>query len=110
MPEQGPVEQQVEDLALKVLDRAAAVHLMAAACFAKLAAVDAGRMVWPIYRPKLADRFQIGGKDLILWYRHLAKEMLELAKVHTDDATYTRFIFQLTGFFTIQDAEAMHRI
>jgi hypothetical protein len=108
-PESGPTPQ-VQELALKVLERAATVHFIATACLAKLAVVDAGRIVWPIYRPLLGDRFQVGGKDLVLWYRHLAKEMLELAKIHTDDITYTRFIFQLTGFFTIEDAEAINRL
>jgi hypothetical protein len=109
-PPANELEEQVDDLAHKVLDRGAEVHFMAVACLAKLALVDAVRFVWPIYRPLLADHFQVGGKDMILWYRHLAKEMIELAKIHTDDVTYTRFIFQLTGFFTAEEAEAINRI
>jgi hypothetical protein len=109
-PPANDLEQQIDDLAVKVLDRGAELHFMAVACLAKLALVEAVRFVSPIYRPLLADHFQVRGKDLILWYRHLAKDMLDLAKIHTDDVTYTRFVFQLTGFFTIEEAEAINRI
>jgi hypothetical protein len=76
----------------------------------KLALIDACRFVWPLYIPELADHFQFRGQDLIAWYRHSAKDMLQLAKTYYDDITYTRFIFQLTGLFKVEDAEGLSRL
>ena len=101
-----------KDLALpqEVIKRASTVQLIAVACLAKLAIVEVFRIVWPLYIPELADHFQFLDHDLIAWYRHLAKDMLQLAKTYYDDITYTRFIFQLTGLFKVEDAEGLSRL
>lgn len=99
-----------QDLAFRIMDRAATVHLIAATCLAKLLLVDLCRLLWPIYVPLLADRFQVRGHDLAVWYRHLAKEMLEFAQKYYDDLTYTRFIFQLTGLFSVEEAARLNRL
>ena len=98
------------DFAFRLMDRAATVHFVAATCMAKLLLVDVCRILWPTYVPALADHFQVRGHDLIAWYRHLAKEMLELAEKCYDEITYTRFIFQLTGGFTVEDASTLNRL
>ena len=103
-------QAEADDLPAKVLNRASAVQVIAAACLVKLALIDACRFVWPLYIPELADHFQFRGHDLIAWYRHLAKDMLQLAKTYYDDITYTRFIFQLTGLFKVEDAEGLSRL
>lgn len=82
------------DLPFRVMDRAAMVQFMAAACLVKLRLLDCCRMVQPFYVPQLADHFQVRGHDLVAWYRHMGKEMLELTQHYYDDITYTRFIFQ----------------
>lgn len=99
-----------DDLPFQVMDQASMVHLMAAVCLAKLLMVDFCRILWPLYVPELADQFQLRGHDLIVWYRRLAKEILELAKREYDDVTYTRFIFQLTGLFTVEEAAGLNRL
>ena len=58
----------------------------------------------------LADHFQVRRHDLITWYRHMGQEMLELAQHYYDDITYTRFIFQLTGVFTVEEAAELNRL
>lgn len=99
-----------QELPFRIMDRAAAVHLMAATCLAKLLLIDLCRIFWPIYVPALADHFQVRGHDLIAWYRHLAREMLQLAQQSYDDITFTRFIFQLTGLFSIEEAARLNRL
>lgn len=99
-----------QDLSFRVMDRATTVHLIAATCLAKLLLIDLCRLLWPAYVPALADHFQVRGHDLISWYRHLAKEMLQLAQKSYDDLTYTRFIFQLTGLFSIEEATRLNRL
>lgn len=98
------------DLPVRVMDRAALLQLMAAVCLGKLLLLDCCRLVWPLYVPQLADHFQVRGYDLIAWYRHLGKEVLELAQHYYDDITYTRFIFQLTGVFTVKEAAELNRL
>lgn len=90
------------DVAFQIMDRAAVVHLMAATCLAKLRLIDLYRLFWPFYVPRLANRFQVRRHDLIAWYRHLAKEMLDLAQKHYDHLTYTRLISQLAGSFSVE--------
>ena len=99
-----------DDLGFRVMDRAAMVHFIAAACLAKLLLVDSCRILWPTYVPTLSDHFQVHGHDLIAWYRHMAKDMLNLAQKHYDDVTYTRFIFQLTGLFSVEEACRLNRL
>jgi hypothetical protein len=105
-----PDSASPHDLHFRVMDRAAMVHLMAATCLAKLTLIDLCHILWPTYVPKLAGRFQVRGHDLIEWYRHLAKEILELAQKSYDDITYTRFIFQLTGLSNIEEASRLNRL
>lgn len=105
-----PEEQGDEALPRKVMERATSVQIIAVACLAKLAIIDACRVVWPLYIPELADHFQFRGHDLIAWYRQLAKDMLQLAQEEYDDITYTRFIFQLTGLCTLEEAEGLNRL
>ena len=90
------------DVAFQIMDRAAVVHLMAATCLAKLRLIDICRFFWPFYVPRLANCFQVRRHDLIAWYRHLAKEMLDLAQKHYDHLTYNRLISQLTGSFSVE--------
>lgn len=90
------------DVAFQIMDRAAMVHWMAATCLAKLLLIDLYRLLWPFYVPRLANRFQVRRHDLIAWYRHLAKEMLELAQKHYDHLTYTRLISQLAGSLSVE--------
>ena len=97
-------------LPIRVLDRAAMLQFMAAVCLGKLLLLDCWRVVQPFYVPQLSDHFLVRGNDLILWYRHLGKEMLELAQKYYDDITYTRFIFQLTGVFTVEEAAELNRL
>lgn len=98
------------ELPTRVMDRAALLQFMAAVCLGKLLLLDCCRLVWPLYVPQLADHFQVRGDDLIAWYRRLGKEMLELAQHYYDDITYRRFIFQLTGVFTVEEAAALNRL
>lgn len=98
------------DLAVKIMERAGTVHLMSVTCLAKLTLLGFLRSVWPLYIPMLADRFQVNGQDLIVWYRQLTKEMLALAQERYDDITYSRFIFQLTGLFSVEEAAGLNRI
>lgn len=98
------------DLPFRVMDRAAMVQFMAAACLVKLRLLDFCRMVQPFYVPQLADHFQVRGHDLVTWYRHMGKEMLELTQHYYDDITYTRFIFQLTGLFNVEEASRLNRL
>lgn len=105
-----PEEQGNEALPRKVMERATRVQIIAVACLAKLAIIDACRVVWPLYIPELADHFQFRGHDLIAWYRQMAKDMLQLAQEEYDDITYTRFIFQLTGLCTVEEAEGLGRL
>jgi hypothetical protein len=98
------------DLPMRVMDRAALLQLMAAVCLGKLLLLDCCRLAWPLYVPQLADHLQVRGHDLVAWYRHLGKEMLELAERYYDDITYTRFIFQLTGVFTVEEAAELNRL
>jgi hypothetical protein len=98
------------DVAIRVMDRAALLQLMAAVCLGKLLLLDCCRLACPLYVPQLADHFQVRGHDLLAWYRHLGKEMLELAQHYYDDITYKRFIFQLTGVFTIEEAAELNRL
>ena len=95
------------ELPFRVLDRAAMVQFMATACLVKLMVLDVCRFAWPVYVPNLAGRFAVRGDDLIVWYRSMAREMLELAEEYYDDITYTRFIFQLTGVFNVKAAEGL---
>ncbi len=83
------------ELPYKVMDRASMVHLMAAACLAKLQVIHFCALLWPIYVPVLNHQFQIFGHDVVTWYRDLGKEMLDLAKQYYDDLTYSRFAAQL---------------
>ena len=103
-------EADPQDLSFRVMDRAAMVHVMAATCLAKLVLIDLYRILWPAYIPVLADRFEVRGRDLISWYRRLAKEMLQFAQQNYDDPTYTRFIFQLTGLFDVEEAARLNRL
>lgn len=105
-----PDSADLNDLHFRVMDRAAMVHFMAAACLAKLWLINFFRIVRPTYVPVLADRFQVRGHDLIAWYRHMAKDMLELTQQFYDDVTYTRFIFQLTGLFSVEEACRLNRL
>lgn len=99
-----------DELSFRIMDRATMVHLIAVTCLAKLLLIDFYRILWPSYVPVLADHFQVRGHDLIAWYRHLAKEMLQLAQQSYDDLTYTRFIFQLTGLFNVEEASRLNRL
>jgi hypothetical protein len=99
-----------DDLPCRVMDRAVTVHFVAATCMAKLMLVQFCRTLWPFYVPMLTNQFQVRGHDLIAWYRHMANEMLTLAREYYDDVTYTRFIFQLTGLFTMEEAATLNRI
>lgn len=98
------------ELPTRVMDRAALLQFMAAVCLGKLLLLDCCRLAWPLYVPRLADHFQVHGDDLIAWYRRLGKDMLELAQHYYDDITYRRFIFQLTGVFTVEEAAALNRL
>jgi hypothetical protein len=97
-------------LPLRVMDRAAIVQFMAAACLVKLMLLDCCRAVCPLYVPHSANHFHVRGGDLVASYRRLSKEMLDLAKQYYDDITYTRLIVRLTGTFTIQDAAELSRL
>jgi hypothetical protein len=103
-PGEADSPQGKSGLPLRVMDRAAIVQFMAAACLVKLILLDCCRAVCPLYVPHSANHFQLRGHDLVAGYRHLGKEVLELAKQYYDDITYKRLIFQLTGAFTIQEA------
>jgi hypothetical protein len=103
-------DAEKNDLAVKIMERAGTVHLMAVTCLAKLTILSFLRSVWPLYIPMLADRFQVNGQDLIVWYRQLTKETLALAQERYDDITYSRFIFQLTGLFSVEEAAGLNRI
>ncbi|HEY6351572.1 MAG TPA: hypothetical protein VI636_19395 [Candidatus Angelobacter sp.] len=105
-----PDSADAHDLHFRVMDRAAMVHFMAAVCLARLRLIDFCRIVRPTYVPALADHFQVRGHDLIAWYRHMAKDMLELTQQFYDDVTYTRFIFQLTGLFSVEEACRLNRL
>lgn len=107
---EGDAPDNSSDLSLRVLDRAAMLQFMAAICLGKLLLFDCRRLVWPFYVPFLSDHFQVRGHDLIAWYRHLGREMLELVQHYYDDVTYTRFIYQLTGTFTVEDAAQLDRL
>lgn len=99
-----------QDLAFHLMDRAATVHLIAATCLARLLLVDMCRLLWPMYVPRFANRFQFRGNDLIVWYRHLASEMLAFAQKHYDDFTCARFTFQLTGLPSLEEAARLKRL
>lgn len=106
----GDCDPEEQPLLFKVMDRAASVRLIAGTCLLKLMIVDFYRVLWPTHVPALADRFQVRGQDLIVWYRHLVKEILELTAEYYDDVTYARFILQLTGLFTLEEAAALNRV
>lgn len=108
-PEEADSPEARSGLPFRVMDRAAIVQFMAAACLVKLMLVDCCRTVCPLYVPHSAGHFQVQGRDLVACYRHLGKEMLELAKQYYDDLTYSRFIFQLTGLFTVEEAAQLNR-
>lgn len=107
---QAASSEKEDELASQVLGRASTVQVIAAVCLAKLAVIDVCRVIFPLYVPELAGHFQFRGQDLTAWYRHLLKDMLQLAKTYYDDITYTRFIFQLTGLFDVEAAEGLSRL
>lgn len=109
-PEAADSPEGKSGLPLRVMDRAAIVQFMAAACLVKLVLLDCCRSVCPLYVPHSANHFHVRGQDLVACYRHLGKEMLELAKQYYDDLTYRRFIFQLTGLFTLEEATQLNRL
>lgn len=57
----GDLKNEKQDLAFRVLDRASTAQFMATFCLGKLALQDFYRMVWPLYIPKLAGRFEVRG-------------------------------------------------
>lgn len=114
----GIAEQDVEleagdpDSPYKLMDRASMVHFMATVCLGRLAVVELRRSIWPIYVPSLAGELRVAGCDLIVWYRHLMREILELAQEYDEkhEGLYERFTLQLTGTCTIEHAVELNRI
>lgn len=106
----GNADSNQSALPNRVLERAVMLQFIAAVCLIKLRWLDCCRLVRPFYAPQLANRLQVRGHDLISWYRHMGKEMLDLTQHYYDDITYTRFIFQLTGVFTLEDAAELNRL
>jgi hypothetical protein len=96
----------------RLMDRACMVRVIAVICLGKLTLLEMRRIVWPLYLPALAGRFRVGDRDLILWYRHLMKDVLEMAKRYDDDyeGFYERFTLQLTGTCSIEQAVELNRI
>lgn len=99
---ESSVEQN--DLPLKVLDRAAMCHLMAAICLVRLRLLELYRIAWPFYMPSLADRFEIRGHSLVAWYQHLVEDVLELASQDQRDWMYGDLLFMLTGLVEMPEA------
>jgi hypothetical protein len=102
--------EKEDQLPFKVMDRALGVQLIAVTCLVRLTVIEARHMVWPFYAPQLAGQFHFRECDLVSWYRHLAKEILDLTQKYYDDITYTRFLFQLTGFLNLEEARGSGRL
>ena len=86
-----------DHVAIRIFDRAAMCHFMAAFCLGKLYFIELCRIAWPFYLPALAGRFEVRGHSLTAWYGHLVEGVLELADEDERDWLHDNVLFMLTG-------------
>jgi hypothetical protein len=101
-----PLNEDENDLALKIMDRASMCHVMAALCLAKLELIEFCRIAWPSYTPRLAGLPVVRGHSLVAWYQHLVEDVLDLASRDKRDWMYGDILFMLTGVLELDVDEA----